>query len=290
MTNKIPINPNIINKSFLIVLSRWSGRFMRDSRLRSKRGITKLNRSGIMKPTSLTIWCMYPSPRKTFCMNWSTEPAMMWSKAVPTMHKTFRDVTWLSLSAKWSTNVVENSSVNCEGWRDYWLGFVKSPRSGKDFTWPCNLPWKIIDDTTANRSRRWDSSSTPTTHNNARISRGKIRMPWSRVIALIWWAWWDIWCIRTAIWFQLQWAAIFWACLWWRWSKSFCKKRCPTRRSPWKPCPSKSTNRISCQRNERKPARAWIKNERWISPWLKTVPARSTTTQLCGRWAAASEI
>lgn len=34
------------------------------------------------------------------------------------MHKTFRDVTWLSLSAKWSTNVVENSSVNCEGMRD----------------------------------------------------------------------------------------------------------------------------------------------------------------------------
>lgn len=34
-----------------------------------------------------------PSPRKTFWMNWSTLPAIMWSKETPTMHKTFREVT-----------------------------------------------------------------------------------------------------------------------------------------------------------------------------------------------------
>lgn len=100
--------------SFLMVLSLCNGRLTRASRLITTSGTRRLNISGIMKPTSRTIWCKYPSPRKTFCTNWSTLPAMIWSKATPTMQRILRVVTLFSLLAKWRTNVVENNSVSCE--------------------------------------------------------------------------------------------------------------------------------------------------------------------------------
>lgn len=128
---------NIAMMSFWNWWSRYSGLVQKPSRraFRSRNsGMSRCSRSGIMKPRSRTTysenkilylgetfvievdrsltWCGYPSPRRTFDMNWSKPLAAMWSRAIPTMHSAFRVVTRLLVLARWRTAVVEISSVS----------------------------------------------------------------------------------------------------------------------------------------------------------------------------------
>lgn len=127
------------------------------------------------------------------------------------------------------------------------------------------LPWRTFDDSTVNRNHRSGSSCKPTKRSNVRRLTSKTGKPSRSEVVLIWWVWWDIWCIRKGS-QSRQWPApIFWACLLWRWNRSFCKKQCQTHKSLWTPYPSMNTSKIFCQQNGRK-------------------LARSTKGQQCAQW------